>query len=1083
MLLSKWRAGVLHRQVRYLQTVLNWPFQSEIKISEKMKSLEESWSKKLMEHFENQKTIPCRLNEKKYILSMFPYPSGRLHIGHMRVYTISDATARYYRLNGYRVIHPIGWDSFGLPAENAARNNGVDPREWTIQNIETMRRQLKATQLRNVLVAKCPIFRQIQFDWNREISTCEPEFYRWTQWIFCRLFENGLVRRTQAEVNWDPIDQTVLAAEQIDNEGRSWRSGAVAEKKKLRKSTTNYTNCSQWMIETPKYAKRLQEGLRKMSEQWGEVADIQANWIGKCDVFRFMLPVIGTENEFIDLRIRDIFEISNAEFLVLKRAHPMADKTQEQFPYKLPFEVLNGVTGRRIPAIVVDDDYLPDTEFFLNTRIGNFKTDKELAEKFRVQEPKLKRVLTKNDIQEMAAVSSSQNFKKSIIDFCLQFGGYGGYETSRTLTDWVVSRQRAWGTPIPMIQTENGRRAAAKLEKLPVLGTDRGQKVDEKRFETAGTFDSDTLDTFFDSSWLVWERETTNYKKNWKKNLKIYNFKQTTRCRLQTTKKTEIGRGSIFESLQKARKNNIWTTKYKLQTTKILYYLRYLDPKNASKLADDVFLKEMPVDVYVGGIEHAAVHMFFARFVSYFLNDIGVIPTAEPFTDLIPQGIVRGRTFIEKSSGKYLSPDDVEYSDDQKSIRLKSNPTVEVESIYEKMSKSKNNGVDLVELLTTDGIDLTRLRILEAAAPRAPINWGETDLKGAKVYCTFRNYKKFDLKTKRKILDEGRSRTRDVRSVGKTLRQSATQHTVERRRERAYISCCRRYCPPGPVAEWRVRLPINQKVTGSIAPGVKTFFFFFANKFKKSKTGNCKIFHNFFQKLLDRIATMTSDVIKSRVASSEFKKDPNIDSQIKETYNFFVRNVGMCLEVLHLHNTALMRLQGFTNALKKIDPVYLANSEEGIRAVRSLIIMLQVFCPHVAAEMWTALEPDSGLILTQNWPEIDADADVEFLLMIDGVSGGRPSVGRQKIENLRLEDLWKRAELNEHSDILKMIKADGIVLKDHRFSARKGFHVTLACNTEGDKDENRKKIGKILDRIQAEKRKSDKKKKAKKAAK
>ncbi|ULU09163.1 hypothetical protein L3Y34_013931 [Caenorhabditis briggsae] len=858
MLLSKWRAGVLHRQVRYLQTVLNWPFQSEIKISEKMKSLEESWSKKLMEHFENQKTIPCRLNEKKYILSMFPYPSGRLHIGHMRVYTISDATARYYRLNGYRVIHPIGWDSFGLPAENAARNNGVDPREWTIQNIETMRRQLKATQ--------------IQFDWNREISTCEPEFYRWTQWIFCRLFENGLVRRTQAEVNWDPIDQTVLAAEQIDNEGRSWRSGAVAEKKKL----------SQWMIETPKYAKRLQEGLRKMSEQWGEVADIQANWIGKCDVFRFMLPVIGTENEFIDLRIRDIFEISNAEFLVLKRAHPMADKTQEQFPYKLPFEVLNGVTGRRIPAIVVDDDYLPDTEFFLNTRIGNFKTDKELAEKFRVQEPKLKRVLTKNDIQEMAA-----------------FGGYGGYETSRTLTDWVVSRQRAWGTPIPMIQTENGRRAAAKLEKLPVLGTDRGQKVDEKRFETAGTFDSDTLDTFFDSSW---------------------------------------------------------------------YYLRYLDPKNASKLADDVFLKEMPVDVYVGGIEHAAVHMFFARFVSYFLNDIGVIPTAEPFTDLIPQGIVRGRTFIEKSSGKYLSPDDVEYSDDQKSIRLKSNPTVEVESIYEKMSKSKNNGVDLVELLTTDGIDLTRLRILEAAAPRAPINWGETDLKGAK-------------------------------------------------------------------------------------------------------------------KLLDRIATMTSDVIKSRVASSEFKKDPNIDSQIKETYNFFVRNVGMCLEVLHLHNTALMRLQGFTNALKKIDPVYLANSEEGIRAVRSLIIMLQVFCPHVAAEMWTALEPDSGLILTQNWPEIDADADVEFLLMIDGVSGGRPSVGRQKIENLRLEDLWKRAELNEHSDILKMIKADGIVLKDHRFSARKGFHVTLACNTEGDKDENRKKIGKILDRIQAEKRKSDKKKKAKKAAK
>ncbi|CAI2310157.1 unnamed protein product [Caenorhabditis sp. 36 PRJEB53466] len=826
-----------------------WPLK-EVRISENTRLLEEKWSKSLVDAFNYSKTKPSRLGEKKYILSMFPYPSGRLHIGHMRVYTISDATARYYRLNGYEVIHPIGWDSFGLPAENAARDKGVDPREWTVRNIEAMREQLIRTR--------------ILFDWEREISTCEPEFFRWTQLIFCRLFEHGLVKRTTAEVNWDPVDKTVLAAEQIDNDGRSWRSGAKAEKKKLR----------QWMVETPKYATRLQEGLRKMSEQWGEVADIQSNWIGKCDVFRFMLPIHkdGTSDEYIDLRVHDIFQIANAQFLVIKQSHPLAHKQETQFPYKLPSQVLNGVSGRQMSVIVVEDSYRPETVSYLNCRIGDFEIDKELVAKFGIQQSKHKLNLTKNDIQEIAA-----------------FGGYGGYETSRTLSDWVVSRQRGWGTPIPMVQLENGKRVAVPTDKLPVLGSERGEKVEEAKFGMKGTFDEDTLDTFFDSAW---------------------------------------------------------------------YYLRYLDNKNGKEIISKEAMKKMPVDVYVGGIEHAAVHMFFARFIAYFLNDIGVIQTAEPFTDLIPQGIVRGRTFIEKESGKYLMPSEV--CENSSKLTRRDDEKVEVEAVYEKMSKSKNNGVDLAAMLDSEGVDMTRLRLLEAAAPRAPINWGETDLKGIK-------------------------------------------------------------------------------------------------------------------KLLDRIATINSQFIEARSQGKRVELKKETEELIKETYNFFVRNVGMCLEVLHLHNTALMRLQGFTNALKKIDPVYLANSPQGKRAVESLTIMLQVFCPHVSAEMWSALSSDGTIVSDQKWPQVDDDAAIEFLLMIDGVSAGRPSVDRRTVEEMSLESLWERAKSNEHSEMLRILKEEGLTTKEHKYSARKGFHVCLSCSLEGDKEENRKRIGKILDRIQTEKRRAEKK--------
>ncbi|CAI5439488.1 unnamed protein product [Caenorhabditis angaria] len=829
---------------RFLGTALRWPIR-DVRVSEKTKELEQFWAKPLSQDFLSKKQQIGSKNEKqkKYILSMFPYPSGRLHIGHMRVYTISDATARYYRLNGFEVIHPIGWDSFGLPAENAARNQGVDSREWTLKNIETMREQLQKTQ--------------IQFDWDREISTCEPEFFRWTQWIFCKLYEKGLVKRVTAEVNWDPVDKTVLAAEQIDSEGKSWRSGAVAEKMKLR----------QWMIETPKYAKKLQEGLRKLAPQWGEVADIQANWIGKCDVWRFLFPLRDQENgkvldEKIDIRIKDIFQISNAEFLIVNKNHSLVADKNFETPYISPIQVLNGVTGRYMPIIVVDENYKNEIEMFKDSRIGDFEKDKDLCEKFSIKPSGRVLKLNKNDIVELAA-----------------FGGYGGYETSRTLSDWVVSRQRAWGTPIPMIMREDGSAIAVEEKKLPVLGSQRGQTTD------AGIFDTDTLDTFFDSAW---------------------------------------------------------------------YYLRYLDPKNGNELISPAAAQKMPVDVYVGGIEHAAVHMFFARFIAYFLNDLKILPENEPFIDLIPQGIVRGKTFIEKSTGKYLRAEEIN-----------ENEMDQVETIYEKMSKSKNNGVDLAAILESDGVDMTRLRLLEAAAPRAPINWGESDLKGIK-------------------------------------------------------------------------------------------------------------------KLLDRIATITSEMVANQ--GKPFKSDKKIEEEIKEAYNFFVRNIGMCLEVLHLHNTALMRIQGFTNALKKIDAIYLANSPEGRNAVQSLIIMLQVFCPNIAAELWAGMCPEQGLVSQQSWPLVDFDAKIEFLLIVDGVSCGRPSLDRRNIEGFENDEIWRMAKENEHSEFLRLLEENGVTIEKKTVTSRNGFHVTLSLNLAGNKEENRKIIGNILDTLQAERRKKEKKIKKKKIA-
>ncbi|TKR92967.1 hypothetical protein L596_007513 [Steinernema carpocapsae] len=672
----------------------------------------------------------------------------------------------------------------------------------------------------------------VDFDWNREFFTCDPSFYQWTQWIFCKMFEKGLLRRSMTEVHWDPVDQTVLAAEQINSNRRSWRSGALAEKRKLR----------QWVIETPKYAKELSEGLAKLPE-WKEVADIQANWIGKCDVFRFHLPLKSAHmelsvEEVFDLRIRQTTDLAKADFLVISPEHSLAEKNKNGEDYCLSnITAMNVVTGIQMPIIVSSRD--SEKESFLNARLG-FSADAEdskLLQDLNVTTTPRSLNLTHNDVVEIA-----------------EFGGYGGYETSRTLVDWVVSRQRRWGTPIPMIISKDGSSAVpVPAEKLPLLAEQQGKPFKTSALkEGSGIVENDTLDTFFDSSW---------------------------------------------------------------------YYLRYLDVDNKNALVDyELTKKLMPVDVYVGGIEHAAVHMFFARFVSYFLNDIGASAVREPFSRLVPQGIVRGKTFIRPETGEYVKPDLVKSSGSD----FLGPDGEKLDVVFEKMSKSKHNGVDPLVVLERDGIDLARLQLLDSAAPRAPINWGDSDLKGLK-----------------KWLDR---------------------------------------------LAWVVNTYVEQR----------------------------------------RFAENGGEL---KVASEE------VEEVYKENYNYFVRNASMLLEVLHLHNTAIARLQGLTNALRKMNPTDAQNSVEFERCVHSLVIMTQVFAPHTAAEFWAALSSAPSLrgdqwnrnsnVWEQKWPQVDRDAEIDFIITVDDVNCGRVASPRLALENVSEDAVRALAEQEYHKSFFEHMKRKG----------------------------------------------------------
>ncbi|GLV45797.1 Leucyl-tRNA synthetase mitochondrial [Carabus blaptoides fortunei] len=630
-------------QFRFLSGISAWD--EELSSTHKHQ-IEKYWKDKIWSPTfdEDDKT-----RDKFYVLSMFPYPSGKLHMGHVRVYTISDTVARYHRMNGKNVLQPIGWDAFGLPAENAAIERNVAPKDWTDQNIAQMKQQLDRLGC--------------SFDWSREIATCEPDYYKWTQYLFLKMFESGLAYQKEALVNWDPIDQTVLAHEQVNENGCSWRSGVKVEKKLLK----------QWFIRTTKYAKDLLDHLDDPQLQdWRDIIKLQKHWIGECNGVSFDFKLIGTESS----QSKDILTLwtskpelmTMAKFVTVKSSSKLGGYKYEMINgvKRLMIKAENPLTGEKIPVFVHDDI---EYELFCDTYLGipgGFEADRQFA-----QSVELEMSEETNSLQP-AEIPRLQN------EICnkAQSLAVGGYWTSAKLQDWLISRQRYWGTPIPIVHCDSCGAQPVPTEQLPVmLPTVSGLS---KKGALAQSDDwinttcpkcggrakreTDTMDTFVDSAW---------------------------------------------------------------------YYLRYIDPKNQSEpFSKEQANKLMPVDLYIGGKEHAVLHLYYARFLSHFLYSLGLVPQREPFNRLLVQGMIMGQSYRIKGTGKYLSKSQVNIIDSKKNKAIDKESGKSVVVTWEKMSKSKLNGVDPEEMFEQYGTDTTRLLVLADVAPTSHRNWSTATFPG-----------------------------------------------------------------------------------------------------------------------------------------------------------------------------------------------------------------------------------------------------------------------------------------------------------------------------------------------------------------
>ncbi|MGE3747419.1 MAG: leucine--tRNA ligase, partial [Sphingomonadaceae bacterium] len=626
---------------------------------------------------------------KIYVLEMFPYPSGRIHMGHVRNYTMGDVLARYKRMTGHEVLHPMGWDAFGMPAENAAMEKKVHPGEWTRANIAAMRAQLKRIGF--------------ALDWSRELATCEPDYYGHEQALFLELYKAGLVYRKESEVNWDPVDMTVLANEQVID-GRGWRSGALVERRKL----------SQWFLKITDFADDLLTGLDAL-DQWPEkVKLMQENWIGKSQGLRFRFaldaPVDGQDGfEVFTTRPDTIF---GASFAGIAADHPIAQALAKDNPALQDFIAECKRTGTAAADVETAEKKGFDTglsvihpfdpAWKLPLFVANFvlmdygtgavfgcpahdQRDLDFARKYalpvtRVVAPTLEDAGT--SIQDEAYVGPGKLVNSHFLDGMeiaqaksaviarAEAEGWGQGTTVWRLRDWGVSRQRYWGTPIPIIHCDACGPVAVPQDQLPVIlpedvsfdipgnPLDRHptwKHVDCPNCGSAARRETDTLDTFVDSSW---------------------------------------------------------------------YFIRFASAPGDQPFERKVAESWLPVDQYIGGVEHAILHLLYARFWTRALERIGKISVAEPFTGLFTQGMVTHETYKDPA-GNWLAPDEV-----ANGVIVATGEPVTVGRI-EKMSKSKKNTVDPGPIVDQYGADAVRWFMLSDSPPERDLEWSESGIEGA----------------------------------------------------------------------------------------------------------------------------------------------------------------------------------------------------------------------------------------------------------------------------------------------------------------------------------------------------------------
>ncbi len=597
----------------------------------------------------NQTFAATELSDKPkyYCLSMFPYPSGRLHMGHVRNYTIGDVLSRFHKMKGFNVMQPMGWDAFGLPAENAAIKNNTAPAKWTYENIEHMKTQLKQLGL--------------GVDWNREIATCKPEYYKWEQWLFTDLFKKGLIYKKTSTVNWDPVDGTVLANEQVID-GRGWRSGALVEKRDI----------PQYFMKITAYAEELLNDLDKLDGWPEQVKTMQRNWIGKSYGCEVEFPIIGQSRNLKVYTTRPD-TLMGATYVAVAAEHALATLSGKDNPKLAEFIaeckrgsvaeadvataekkgmdtglfVTHPLNGQQLPVWVANYVLASYGEGAVMAVPAHDERDFEFANKYNLP---IKAVIKHNDndvlpMTEHGVLFNSGDFNNlsfeqatDAISTALSAKNLGKKRTQFRLRDWGVSRQRYWGCPIPIIHCATCGEVPVPAEQLPVVlpenvtmdGVGSPIKKDPHFYETTcptcsgkATRETDTLDTFFESSW---------------------------------------------------------------------YFARYAS-FDADKMCDERANYWLPVDQYVGGIEHAILHLLYARFFNKLMRDVGLIKNDEPFTNLLTQGMV-----LKDGS---------------------------------KMSKSKGNTVDPQALIDTYGADTARLFMMFAAPPEQSLEWADSGVEGA----------------------------------------------------------------------------------------------------------------------------------------------------------------------------------------------------------------------------------------------------------------------------------------------------------------------------------------------------------------